>query len=485
MNVALVHPRMYLKAYDFFPLGLGYLASALERSSIPYVFHDLHKHWTRTGEFIRRVARGEPPGLFAISGMITSLAHTAELCRAIKDRFPRSRIVLGGRISVLDPGFLFRHVRTDFVIKGEGEVALVQLVEMLEGKRPPSLVQGLAFRGPSGEILSNGEAERIADVSAYPIPYRSLDIAPYVSRRTVQSPNLPSINMLSARGCPFACAFCNFSKEDNHRMRPYDLDVLSEAWDGLIARHGLRHVTFNDDIFTVNPGRTREVCRRLKDRRLSFSCSTRLDCLDEEMIALLEESGCRYLCLGIESPAPAVAAVIDKRLDLEKGRKNIARLKTSRITVNYGFMIGHLGETEETIRQTRDFVLANGLVYSAFFATAFPETRLYDLVRDRIPDEDAYLRKLSSVDLSADYLVNMTSIPVRRLLRLRDELVADSLIRGLNIRRPAARALLRRLGLLSLAFMRRFGLRRAGLKRLFEFLNIAVVKPRLASAGKK
>jgi hypothetical protein len=248
-------------------------------------------------------------------------------------------------------------------------------------------------------------------------------------------------------------------------------------WDSLIARHGLRHVTFNDDIFTVDKERVKAICRRLKDRKLLFSCSTRLDCLDEEVISVLEESGCRYLCLGIESPAPAVARVIAKRLDIAKSQENIRLLKKSRMTVNYGFMFGHLGETEATIRETREFVLRNGVIYSGFFATAFPGTKLYDLVRSRIPDEQSYLGKLSAVDLSADYLVNMTEIPLKRLYRLRDGLVADSVLNALNVRFPLFVSLLRPLFILYLAFMRRFGLRRALFKRLFEFLNISVIKP--------
>jgi len=482
MKVALIHPRLYVKAYDFFPLGLGYIASALEQKSIATSFHDLHKDWMKTSDLVKKISNEEAPDLFALSAMITSLTQTAEICRALKRHFPHSKIVLGGRISVLDPAFIFRHIRTDYIIKGEGEVAIIELIEMLEGKRAPHQVQGLAFRDEAGEIRSNGEAARITDVSDYPIYYRSFDIARYISRRTVQSPNLPSLNMLSARGCPYACTFCNFSKENNHRLRAYGLGLLEEAWDYLREHHGLRHVTFNDDIFTVNPQRLRDVCQSLRDRRLAFSCSTRLDCLDEDMITLLEESGCRYLCLGIESPAAAVAEIIDKKLDLGKCQRNIDLLKKTRMTVNFGFMIGHAGETEETIRETRDFVLKNRVIYSAFFATAFPETKLYDLVRSRIPDEEEYLLKLSTVDLSADYPVNMTAIPKSKLYRLRDGLVADSVLNVLKVRNPAVQYLLHGCFVAYLVFMRRFGLKRAVFKRIFEFLNIVVVKPLISSS---
>jgi anaerobic magnesium-protoporphyrin IX monomethyl ester cyclase len=481
MKVALIHPRMYVRAYHFFPLGIGFLASALEKISVDYVIYDMHKDWMSVSQLIKRIEKDSPPDLFAISSFLTSFPTTEDLCTNLKQNFEKTKIVLGGRISVLPPEEILQAIPADFVIKGEGEKALIDLVEMLEGTRSPSSIKGLAYRDESGTVRANGETELLRDVSEFWIPFRNLDISKYISKKTVQSPNLPSLNMISGRGCPFACTFCNFSKEKNHRMRYYDLDILSDSWDYLMAHHGLKHVTFNDDIFTVDKQRIHAVGARLKERKLSFSCSTRLDCLDEEMIDILEDSGCRFLCLGIESPSPTVAAVIDKKLNLDKYQRNIQLLKSTSMTVNFGFMFGHLGETENTIQETRKFVLENNIVYSAFFATAFPGTKLYDLVEERIPDQREYLRQLAGVDLSVDYLVNMTDIPKKRLLGLRDRLVADSVMNILTINIPGLRQAIRFSFILYLSFMRRIGKKTAVFKRLFEYLNIQVIKPLMTS----
>ena len=467
---------MYIKAYNFFPLGIGFVASALEKSAINYSFYDLHRDWMQTSDLIKELKKEDPPDLFAVTALLTSLINTKEICKALKKHFPESKIVLGGKISVLKPDFIFNNIEIDYIIKGEGEVAIIELIEMIEGKRDISSVQGLIFKDESENIRSNSEAELIKNVSDYNIPYKSFDMSKYVSKTTVQSPNLPSVNMLSSRGCPFACTFCNFSKGNYNRMRYYDIDVLSDSWDYLIENYNLRHVTFNDDIFTVNKKRVREVCSKLKEKELAFSCSTRLDCLDEELISILEDSGCRYLCIGIESPSPSVAKIIDKRLDLKKYQKNIDLLRKSQITVNFGFMLGYVGETEATIAQTREFVLRNRLIYSCFFATAFPETKLYDMIRYRIQDEEEYLKLLSTVDLSSDYLVNMTDMPIKKVYSLRDHLVADSVLNAIKIKLPF-KLFLRKLLVLYLVFMRRYGIKNAIFKRVFEFLNIVIVKP--------
>ncbi len=472
---------MYARAYRFFPLGIGFVASALEKNSIDYSFYDLHRDWMKPSTLVKKVKEEGAPDLFALTALLTSLPNSIEICKALKRHFPETKIVLGGKLAILDPEFIFRNVATDYIIRGEGEIAIIELIEMLQGKRSIDKVQGLAYKDETGNIRFNGEAALVENISDYYFPYRSIDMSRYVSRNTVQSPNLPSINMISSRGCPFACTFCNFSKGQYNCMRYYDIDVLSDIWDYLITNYGLEHITFNDDIFTVNKKRVKEVCGRLKEKNLAFSCSTRLDCLGEEMISILEDSDCRYLCIGIESPAPAVAKIIDKRIEFEKYQRNIDLLKKSRMTVNFGFMFGYCGETEETIRETREFVLKNNLIYSAFFATAFPQTKLYDMVRDRIPDEDKYLKKLATVDLSANYLINMTDIPKRKLYSLRDHLVADSVLNVMNIRIPGVTFLVRKLFVLYLIFMRRIGLKTAIFKRIFEFINIVIVKPMASS----
>ena len=179
---------------------------------------------------------------------------------------------------------------------------------------------------------------------------------------------------------------------------------------------------------------------------------------------------------SIESPSPSVAGIIDKRLDLDRFNENIGLLKKSSIVANFGFMIGYLGETEETIAETREFVMENEILYSAFFTNAFPQTKLYEMIRDRIPDEEEYPTKLYTVDLSVDYLINMTSLPKKRLFSLRDGLVVDSLINVIKPKPVFFRPVIRLMGLAYLKLMRK-ALGIGIFKYLFEFININIIKP--------
>ncbi|MEO5334126.1 MAG: B12-binding domain-containing radical SAM protein [Magnetococcus sp. YQC-5] len=474
-KIILINPKMFHGAYRFFPIGIGSIAASLFKHGIDHEFYDQHMDWQSDEDLIEKIKRRGAPRLFGLTGLLTSFQSVKNLSTALKVAFPESKLVLGGKIVVVRPDILFRNMPVDYIIRGEGEEAILALWKAMHGEGDLESIKGLTFRTPDGTIHDHGETDPVQDLDRYIIPYHRFDMGKYVASCNIQSPNIPSINMISSRGCPFSCTFCNFSLGERAPVRFYN--NLADSLDYLMQNFGLQHVTFNDDMFTVNRKHMRRVCAIIRERKLSFSISTRLDFLNEESIALLDESGCKYLCIGIESPSPTVAKVIDKRLNLEKFQTNIIALKKSRIVVNYGFIFGYLGETEQTIAETRDFVLRNGILYSAFFANAFPRTLLYEMIRDRIGDEEAYLQKLFSVDLTKDYLVNMTDIPLARLYRLRDGIIVDSVIHLMDKRVARFAFILRFGGLVYLSFMRRYGLRFSWVKRLFEFINMSIVKP--------
>ena len=475
MKVSLINPRMFHQAYRFFPLGLGYLAGAMEKEGVPWNFYDLHNDWIDTKSAIETIKKDGAPDIFGLSGLLTSYQSIKELCEALKENFPDSKIVVGGKIAVVEPKILFENMKTDFIVEGEGEKALIQLVNELSNGHDFENVDGLAWRDEKGKVHSHGEAPVVKNLGDYRIPYEKFDMEGYVEKVNIQSPNVRSLNMLSSRGCPFSCTFCNFSTLRSP-MRYYD--DLENQLDYLVDNFQLSHVTFNDDIFTVNQKHVAKVANLMKERNLTFSVSSRIDFLKKETIEILEDSGCRYLCVGIESPSPTVAKIVDKKLNMSKLQQNMDLLQASRIVVNYGFIIGYYGETEETIKETRDFVIRNKILYSGFFANAFPKTKLYDMIKDRIPDEKDYLERLFTVDLSADYLVNMTDIPRKKLYRLRDELVVESALGAVNIPLPKlVRYPLKKLGRLYLSFMRNYGMKYAVFKNIFEFINMSIVKP--------
>ena len=195
---------MNLSAYKFFPLGNGFLAAALEKHGIDYSWYDLHQNWLSDNAFANLIEKNGPYSVVAISGLLTSFKSVMRLCICLKSRFPETKIVIGGRIAAVGPEFLLEQMPVDYIVKGEGEEALISLLLNLSKNTMDEKIKGLWYRGKGGEVISGGTTDYIKNISDYIIPYKHFDLESYIRDCNIQSPNVPSINMLSSRGCPFS-----------------------------------------------------------------------------------------------------------------------------------------------------------------------------------------------------------------------------------------------------------------------------------------
>jgi hypothetical protein len=132
------------------------------------------------------------------------------------------------------------------------------------------------------------------------------------------------------------------------------------------------------------------------------------------------------MLVGVESASPRILEIIDKRLNYERFQRNVVLCQESALVVSFNFICGYYGETEETLRETYDFLRKHRILYTSFFATPYPGTKLYEMVRDRIGDEAAFIERLSDADLQTDYVLNISALPEKRLRRIRDRMVVGS-----------------------------------------------------------
>lgn len=509
MRVALINPRMFKHVYHFFPIGLGCMAGALKKHGIEFGWYDQRLENWSTPELIKELKEGPRFDCFGITGLISSFQYVKEICHALKVAFPDTPIVVGGKQSSINPEILLGQTGADYIIHGDGEEPLVMLLEMLcgerlrpverEGARPstiakgvglavleepqlatmaPSTIPGLIYRDESGEVQQNGMAQ-LKTIDEYHLPLRDLPMERYVSRDGIQSNGLKSINLISTRGCPFECSFCNFSDGISGKpMREYNADHMEEDLAYLKESFGLQHVFYNDDIFALNTKRLTamgEIHRRLG---IKYTISMRLDLISEEKIRILEETGCKVVLVGVESASPTILKYIDKDLDLDVYQKNIDALQSSKLTVSFNFIAGYIGETEQTMDETYQFCLKNRILFTPFFATAYPGTKLFDMVKERvgIDDEADYMIQLSKTDLQNDYVINMSDMSEKDLRKCRDKMIVGSALNCLTRNRFLHL-------LLGPAFSLYWGVikannnRIAWLRKLTDLFNWTVVKP--------
>ena len=278
----------------------------------------------------------------------------------------------------------------DFVIRGEPEETARELVEVLEAIRrradgeprsraawtqdPETLaqVQGIAYRR-DGQIVINPDRPFVEDLDTLPIPRHELlpldrYRLPFVHGRY--------IFVVTSRGCPAGCRFCikHVTYQNTFRLRSPE-HILQEVWK--LVELGTTNIHFEADLFTLNRDQVVGLCNAILDEKppIRWTCNSRVDFVDEELLRLMARAGCWLISWGIESGSPEILKRCHKGIDPERVEETLRWSKAAGIR-NWGyFILGLPGETEETIAQTIAFAKKLPLDLALFhIAVPYPGT---------------------------------------------------------------------------------------------------------------
>ncbi|HEU5268483.1 MAG TPA: radical SAM protein, partial [Jatrophihabitans sp.] len=368
---------------SFVPMGLLCLKAYAEAHGVPAGIRvtDVNGLINAGGvandeQFFARLAGAIKQPDDRLVGLMTdadSLHHTVVLAAELKRQDPQALICLGGPgSSPLAHDLLERFGCIDYVVRGEGEQTFAQLLEHLDADRPPTEVAGLSWRSATGAVLDNPARPVIRALDELPIP----DLA--AAGVTADS----AVYLDVGRGCPFSCHFCATAPFWDRRYRMKSIDrILREL--SLWHAAGRRHVTFSHDIFTCNRVWTRQFCERVVEAApgVTWSCSTRTDTIDEELLELMAAAGCAEIYYGIETGSAAMQSTIHKNLDIERCRRIVAKTAAVGIRPVTGFIMGYPTETRETLADTLgrffEFLEIGGHRAHLFTLCPFAEAPMY------------------------------------------------------------------------------------------------------------
>ena len=191
----------------------------------------------------------------------------------------------------------------------------------------------------------------------------------------------PVTTMITSRGCPFGCIFCDkniFGKS----IRFHSVDYVMKEIEELIHKYRIKEITFEDDTFTVNKRRVLEICKRLKRLDLIYSIQSRADTLSKEVVKGLAESGCWQIAIGIESGDQRILNILNKGITLKQIRNAVKITEQAGIQAKGFFMIGNPGETIESINNTINFAKSLPLSAAMFtISTPLPGTIFYSIAK--------------------------------------------------------------------------------------------------------
>jgi len=206
------------------------------------------------------------------------------------------------------------------------------------------------------------------------------------------------IPMLATRGCPYRCNYCHRFADDRLRHRSTEC-VLAEI-DHWRKTYGVEYIEFQDELWGLSKKRAKEFCAALKATHwnITWGCSIRLNVIDEEMIRIMAESGCVFVSFGVESGSEEVLTNMNRKMKRETIVNGWNIVKKYKLTHLPSFMIGYVGETPQTIRETVDLVCEMDVgSFAGWFryVTPLPGTQLYEYAKATglIKDEKAYLEQ--------------------------------------------------------------------------------------------
>ena len=362
-------------------LGLCSLAAVAEKAGYAVDILDAAALQYSPAQVAAEIKAGNPAyvGISAMTHTISSAARVAALIRAA---LPEVKIILGG-VHVTSapeetlkkyPGFF------DVCVLGEGEATLPELLKALGEGGDPAAVAGLAFLR-EGRVVKTVPREFIADLNSLPLPAWHFlpDMKKYYGTTLISAGAGVSNHLLTSRGCPGRCIFCDTSV-NGHRVRGYSADYVMEMIETLRDRYGVADIQFNDDTFVTLRKRLHEVCERLiaGNYGLSWSCDARVNEVTEEGLRLMKAAGCWQIAYGVESGSQRVLEFIRKKTTIEQIKKAFIWTKKAGISTKGFFIIGHPTETRESIRETVDLMLSLDIdVVGLTFFTAFPGSPIY------------------------------------------------------------------------------------------------------------
>lgn len=333
------------------PLSIFCLGSYLEERGVEVEYFDERlENW----EHLFRALK-EKPSLVGISAMTSyQIRRAIDLALLARRSNPRIPLVWGGVHPTMCPGQTMESELVDFVVRGEGEATLFELVEHLGNPKTEDFsgIKGLVWKSED-RIVENPERPFL-DVNSLPFAYSGKSaemLAAYLNAPTSRE----AAALQTSRGCNFHCAFCynNFFNKSVCRVK--SREKLDEEIQRL-ACLGAKEIIFVDDNLAVNREHIHNLCEITGKYRIRWSGGLRIDIIDAELISRLEKGGCRYIFFGIESVNETVSKHISKGLSLKKINQAIELMAKSSISAVYSFMNGFPGEDKDYLRRQLDFV---------------------------------------------------------------------------------------------------------------------------------
>ncbi len=376
------------------PLGLLYLATSIKTKTD----HDVKildcSLSGMTYEDIKKEIlsyQADVVGISIITFVLIDSLKVAEVtknCEKILNK--KITVIAGGPHVIIYPEETAGQKNIDFALSGEAEFSIIDFLNYKDNIDRLKEIPGIYFTNGKHNIVKGPQFQYIEDLDSIPMPDRRL--LEYEKYSSILSNEGLLTTMMTSRGCPFQCIFCErLGKKFRAHSAEY---VLKEIEDCLSL--GIEEIFFHDDTFAVSKKRVMEICKRITEKKLKFIFDLRshINTIDDELLTALKAAGCKRISYGIESGVERIMKRIKKGISLKKAYRTVNLTKKHKIMTLTDFMIGHPDETIDDIYQSVDFAKKLNADFAQFtITTLYPGTPLYyEAMEKKVIDSDVWRR---------------------------------------------------------------------------------------------
>lgn len=434
MKVLIINPPIRLTDKPrHIPHGLAILANMIRKKlgTTPEIM-DINAH-RYSDDQVKSMLNSDDFDVVLIGGLIPVYKRIIKYAEMLKSINPESIIIAGGSAAMSVPELLLSNSKVDVVCAGEGEKVVIDLLGGLNESRLRDLVhiKGFYFK-VDGKITYSGKPDllKVLDLESDLPAYDLFPMEIYLSNPVVGFGR--DIDFISSRGCPFECTFCY--QPWGRKFRAHSVDFIIEALKSLKRDYQIDFVSFQDDEFMGNRNRVYEFCSKVQLHipGLLWSCTGRINLVDDNIARTMRQAGCVAISYGFESGSPRMLKSMNKKATLEQMENTVRINRKYGMMLPVSFIIGMPGEDEDSCRETVEFCVKNNIpLKSMMFATPYPGTKLFDFAvsTGRIKKDEMH-QFIVNLEDARDFTVNLTdAFTDEQLIAKRDEMINEVCLR--------------------------------------------------------
>lgn len=365
MKVLLISPNFVLHFTNLlhrnYPnLGMLYIATVISQNG--YDVRVINQEEAINNIDIEKIIKEFSPHVVGFSATSMVYWEILPYIKEIKNKFPKIKMMIGGPHITVQPETVMEDGFIDYGIRGEGEVAVVELLNALKNGKDISNILGISYR-KDNKIHHNPLRPPIQNLDSIPMPnYDFLGNLNYFDLDT-HAIKKPVTTIITSRGCPACCSFCTIHLSSGKKSfwRGYSPDYVVNMLEILTRKYDVKEFSIQDDCFTADMERAKIICENIIRRGLHKKFvwragqGTRADCVDLELLKLMKKAGCYTIGFGIESGNDEILKNNGKGETTKQIAEAIINSKKAGLRTTGTFIFGLINDTKDTMEETINF----------------------------------------------------------------------------------------------------------------------------------